>query len=88
VSRVDALNSVKFFSSGSILGCNHNFCVFNKSIKVIRNPLIISDTNHTRHNWCQKWDGLIELLDLRLNCIVTAVFYENGDATNVSTPAG
>jgi hypothetical protein len=62
--------------------------VFNKSIKVIWNPLIISDKTHTRHNWCQKWDGLIELLDLRLNCIVTATFYEYGDATNVSTPAG
>jgi hypothetical protein len=33
-----------------ILGCSYDFCVFNKSIKVIRNPLIISDATHIRHN--------------------------------------
>jgi hypothetical protein len=32
-----------------ILDCNYDFCVFNKSIKVIRNLLIISDATHTRH---------------------------------------
>jgi hypothetical protein len=33
-----------------ILDCNYDFCVFNKSIKVIQNPLIISDATHTHHN--------------------------------------
>jgi hypothetical protein len=33
-----------------ILDCNYDFSVFNKSIKVIRNPLIIGDVTQTRHN--------------------------------------
>jgi hypothetical protein len=46
------LNSVKWFFSGTIsviLDCNYDFCVFNKSIKVIWNPLIISDATQTSH---------------------------------------
>jgi hypothetical protein len=59
---------------------------------VIQNPQIISGATQTRHNWCQKWDGSFELLDLRQNCIVTAAFYEYGvatnDGTNTGTPVG
>jgi hypothetical protein len=31
---------------------------------------------------------LFELFDLRLNCIVSASLYENGDTTAVRTPVG
>jgi hypothetical protein len=48
---------------------------------------MISNITHTRYNWCQKWDGSIELLDVRQNCVVSASFYENGAATDVRTHA-
>jgi hypothetical protein len=34
-------------------------------------PTIISGATLTRHNWCQMWDRSFELLDFRLNSVVS-----------------
>jgi hypothetical protein len=50
---------------------------------MIQNPKVLSGATRTRDNWCQKWYGSFELLDLKL---VKAAFYKHGDTTDVRTP--
>jgi hypothetical protein len=50
----------------------------------MQNPTVISGATRTCHNWCQKWYGSFELLDLRQ---VSASFHKNGHQQIVEMPS-